>query len=266
MWTTERHGSVVVATYDHPPMGYLVGAAVAQLPGLIDEWADPSVRAVVLTGTQDRFITHSSVEEILALQQAPLEQRAAAGPERVIALHHLFDRLTHLGKPVIAALTGDTMGGGLILAMACDIRIATRGGDHRLGLPEVRLGIIPSASGVQRLVRLIGLAAALDLALSARVLTPEEALEAGLVHRLADDPRAAALALAQQLAALPATALAMTKHAAHRGADLPLDAAVALEADASVRAKLTDDAARAMAEYVALPHDERRAWLDADRP
>jgi enoyl-CoA hydratase/carnithine racemase len=266
MWETEQRGSVTVATYTHPPMNYLVGDAVSQLEQLIDEWVDPAVKAVVLTGSDGRFIPHFSVEEVLAPMDAPLPARVAIGPDKLVAQHRLFDRLTHLPKPVVAGLTGDTMGAGLILALACDVRVAQRGGDHRFGLPEVRLGLVPAGSGVQRLVRLIGFSAAIDLVLRARVLTPEEALAAGIVHELAADPRESAIAIAQQMADLPAVAFAMTKHAAYRGSDLPIDVGVALEAEAGFRAKLSPQATEAMQEFLAIPEYERRAWFDASRP
>jgi enoyl-CoA hydratase len=129
----------------------------------------------------------------------------------------------------------------------------------------VRLGLIPGGTGTQRLARLIGPGAALNLILRAQVLTPQEALEQGLVHELADDAQACACALAARLSQMPASAMAAAKRAIYQASDLPLASALRIEADASFRAKLAPAATHAMERYVALPFEERRAWLDPDR-
>jgi enoyl-CoA hydratase len=168
-----------------------------------------------------------------------------------------------LPQPVIAALGGDAMGFGFELALACDLRIAQRG-DHRYGLPEVRLGIIPGGSGTTRLTKLIGAPTALDLILRARVLTPEEALAKGLVTELAEDARARALAIAQNLADLPRLAVAMAKQVIYKAEDLPLESALAFELEGSFRSKQAPEAAAAMRRYLEVAPAERRAYLDGD--
>jgi len=248
----------VVARFGDPPMSYLTGPALAELAVLVEEWTAPEVRAVVIAGSvPGRFITHFSVEEILAGQPT----MAARGPELNYRVHATYGALGELGKPVICALNGDTMGAGLELALACDIRIGERG-DYRYGLPEVRLGLIPGGSGTQRLVRLIGRGPALELILGARLLTPAEALEWGIVSRLADDAVAAAEGLARRLAAMPGTALAAAKRIVHQAADLPLETALRMEADASFRAKVSPQSTAAMRRYVEIASEDRRAYLD----
>ncbi len=258
-WDVEVDDGVAVARYGDPPMSYLTGAGLDELAGLVGDWAAPEIGAVVIGGSvPGRFITHFSVEEILAGQPT----MAARGPELNYRVHSTYAALSELGKPVICALNGDTMGAGLELALACDIRVGERG-DYRYGLPEVRLGLIPGGTGTQRLLRLIGRGPALELIMEARLLTPEEAFTRGLVNRLADDALAAATEQARRLAALPRTALAAAKRIVHQAADLPLETALRMEADASFRAKVSPQSTAAMERYVAIPPVERRAYLDA---
>lgn len=264
LWQVETRDGVAVARYDNPPMNYFCAEAARELGDLISSWRDPALRAVVLTGARPgTFITHYSVEELCALagNEAALE---ALGPDLSAGYQALVGRLRELPKPVIAALNGDTMGGGFELSLACDIRIAARG-DHRIGLPEVTLGILPGGSGTQRLARLIGAGRALDFILRGRVCAPEEALALGLVHELADDAAARAEELARGLAAHSPLALAEIKRAVHQGSDLPLAAGLALESDAFFHVMRSEDARRLMAEYVATPLEKRREWLERHR-
>ncbi|WP_084022484.1 enoyl-CoA hydratase/isomerase family protein [Amycolatopsis thermoflava] len=171
-------------------------------------------------------------------------------------------RLHTLPFPVIAALNGDAMGWGFELALAADARIGERG-DHRYGLIEVRLGIVPGAGGLTRMARLAGTGRALLHGLSARPVPPAEAHELGLIDELADDAVAAALAHAHRIAAMPRTAVAMAKRLVHRGADLPLRAALDQEADCAYGAKLGADSAPALAAYLRVSPAARRDWLEA---
>jgi len=262
MWDVARAGAVVIATYTHPPMNYYTDAALEQLDGLIDTWLDDDAAVVVLTGgAEGRFITHFDVDEILRNQEKG--DSIFEAPKRSRRAQALTRRLHELPQPVIAAMNGDTMGFGFELSLAADLRVAQRG-DYRIGLPEVRLGLTPAGSGLTRLTKLVGRARALDLILRARVVTPEMALELGLVTELADDARETALEIAKELAAMPAIAVAMAKKAIHQGADLPLDLALAFEVESSFRLKQSPDIVVPMREYLALPLEERRAWLDGD--
>lgn len=259
MWSQEQRGAVALATYTAPPMNYFTDDAVEQLDALIDGWAAGDARAIVLTGGVDgRFITHFDVDQILRNQERP--DGIVEAPRRSRRVQAVLRRFNDLPQPVIAAMNGDTMGFGYELALSADLRVAQRG-PFRIGLPEVRLGLTPAGSGLTRLTKLVGRGRALDLILRARVLAPEDALAAGLVTELADDALATAVAIGEEIAALPPLAVAMAKKAIHQGADLPLELALTLELESSFRLKRSPDIMLPMREYLALPLERRRAWL-----
>lgn len=261
LWQIDRHDGVVVATYHHAPMNYFCAEGAQELLGLIESWRDPSVRAVVLTGAMPgKFITHYSVEELEGYA-ADREALRAAGTALTDGYHAMLLALRNLPKPVIAAMNGDTMGGGFELSLACDIRVAARG-DHRFGLPEAKLGILPGGSGTQRLSRLIGAGRAIEFILRGRVVPPDDALALGLVHELADDALARARQIATELAALPPVALREIKRAVYEGVEGSLSDGLAVESQAFAATMLTDDACTAMRAYLAEPLERRRAFLE----
>jgi enoyl-CoA hydratase len=264
MWEETRQDAIATATYNAPPMNYHTDAALEQLDGLIDGWAtSDDVRVIILTGgVAGRFITHFDVDQILANQEQP--DTIFEAPARSRRSQSVLRRLNHLSQPVIAALNGDAMGAGFELALASDVRIAQRG-DFRLGLPEVRLGLTPAGSGLTRMTKLVGVAKAFELIVGAKVLTPEEALEAGLVAALADDALAAARELASSYAAMTPIVVAMAKKAIYQVDDVPLDLALTLEVESSFRLKQSPDIQIPMREYLSQPLERRRDWLDPDR-
>ena len=169
-------------------------------------------------------------------------------------LHHHNATLTNLRdlpKPVIAAMSGSTMGGGFETSLSCDIRIAQKG-DFRYGLPEV----------TQRLSRLIGAGKAIDFILRGRICRPEEALAMGIVHEIADDARARAMEIARELLTLSPVAIAETKRAVYEGSEVHLQAGLEIEGDAFIHTMLTDEAVAIMQEYVDTPFEQRIAWLE----
>ncbi len=262
LWRVERApDGVVVATYVNPSMNYFCAEGTQELGALVRLWADPSVRAVVLTGgIEGKFITHYSVEELAQLA-ADRPAMKLIGRSLNHGYHELLTSLRNLSKPVIAAMNGDTMGGGFELSLACDIRIAAAG-DHRIGLPEVTLGILPGGSGTQRLSRMLGAGRAIDFILRGRICRPEEALAFGLVHEVTTDALARAKALASDLAELSPVAIAEIKRAVYEGSELHLEAGLVVEADAFMATMASDEGLEAMRAYVALPLEERRDWLE----
>jgi enoyl-CoA hydratase/carnithine racemase len=261
-WRSETTSDgVVLARYNNPPMNYFCAEAGAELQQLIAVWQDPSVRAVVLTGeVQGRFITHYSVEELVAFG-SDREQMEHVGIAMSLAYHALLASLAALSKPVIAAINGDCMGGGLELSLWCDLRIMSQG-DYRIGLPESRLGIMPGGSGTQKLGRLLGCAKALELLLFGKILQPDAALAVGLIHEVAEDARTRALALASELAKLNPGALAMIKHAVHTGMEQSLADGLNTEAIDFLEVMRSPDALTVMQRYLDIAVEKRRDWLE----
>ena len=261
LWSTTEKDGVVVARYANPPMNYFCAEGTSELGDLVSAWRSPDVRAVVLTGgVPEKFITHYSVEELLALA----EDRKAldtVGTALNHGYHELLRGLRDLPKVVIAAMSGDTMGGGFELSLSCDVRIAAAG-DHRYGLPEVTLGILPGGCGTQRLSRLIGVGRAIDFILRGRVCRPDEALRLGLVHEIAPDAEKRAVELARGFAELSPVAVAEIKRAVYQGAEMHLEGGLEIEGDAFLRTMQSEQGVEAMREYVALPFEKRRDWIE----
>jgi enoyl-CoA hydratase/carnithine racemase len=258
-WDTEQRGGVAIAAYRNPPTNYLVADATAELAALIQSWREPEVRAVVLTGAvPDRYITHYSVEELVVWGDDPDKLRQLAHG-MIYGYHTLLRSLAYLDKPVVAALTGDTMGAGLELSLNCDIRVAQRG-DFRIGFPEVALGIL-TGTGSQLLARMIGHGRALDFLLRSRTVTPQGALELGIVNELADDARARGIEIAQGLARLSAVSVTAAKRSIVRGANLPIEEGLRIEAEEWLKTIVTPEAMALMRDYVSQPFEQRRAWV-----
>ena len=260
-WQTEQSDGVVIAKYHNPPMNYFCAEGTQELWKLIEEWRDPSIRAVVLTGAlEGKFITHYSVEELVDLAK-DREAMRRAGTSLTAAYHAMLKNLSDLPKAIIVAMNGDTMGGGFELSLSCDLRIGQKG-DYRYGFPEVKLGILPGGSGTQRLSRLIGIGRALEFVIRSRVVPPDEALHFGLVHEVADDALARATEIAREIANFPPIAVARAKHAVYAGNDTHLAAGLDIESSAFLETMLSDDGLLAMQTYIDLPYDKRRDWLD----
>jgi 3-hydroxyacyl-CoA dehydrogenase / enoyl-CoA hydratase / 3-hydroxybutyryl-CoA epimerase len=181
-FTTEVRDGIAVVTFDLPgePVNKLNAAVKVEFEALLIRIRDDAeIRAVVLiSGKPDTFIAGADIEEFTALTtQAEAERLSFEGQEMV-------SRVETLPKPVVAAIHGACLGGGLELALACPYRVATDHSKTQLGLPEVQLGLIPGAGGCQRLPRLIGARAALDMILTGRSERAAKALKLGLVDEL----------------------------------------------------------------------------------
>jgi 3-hydroxyacyl-CoA dehydrogenase len=185
----ENKDGVGVITLDNPPLNVLSGEvrdgllAAVRLAG-----EDNAARAVVLTGAERTLSAGADITEF-------------DGPLKGADLNEICAAIEELGKPVVAAIHGVTMGGGVEISLACHYRVAAK--DARLGLPEVKLGLLPGAGGTQRLPRLAGAKAALDLIISGDPVPAAEALKAGIVDEVAEgDCLAAAVAFAKAKASL----------------------------------------------------------------
>ncbi|MEO5964990.1 MAG: enoyl-CoA hydratase-related protein [Candidatus Limnocylindrales bacterium] len=250
-----RLGHVAHLELVNPPLNLVTRELLEELDAALAtlEAADPGdVRAVVVSGRGDRaFSAGSHVAEFE-------EQRGPGGRERLARESGVATRLATLPMPTIAAIEGNALGGGLELALACDLRIASE--RAKLGLPEVRLAVIPGAGGTQRLPRLVGLARAKDLILSGRVVDALEAERIGLVTRVV--PAGAALVVAleigAQIAARGPVAVREAKRLLDASADLALGEGLAAELEASVRVFTTDDLLEGAAAFFAKRDPEYR--------
>ena len=231
-------GTVAHLTLDNPPLNLVTRELLTEMGAALDilEGSFPGdVRAVVVTGAGDRaFSAGSHVKEFES-------QRGPNGRERHALESGVADRLARLPMPTIAAIEGNALGGGLELALCCDIRVASE--TSRLGLPEVRLAVTPGAGGTQRLPRVVGAARAKELILTGRVLTADEAERIGLVSRVvpAGKARAAADEIATEIAARGPVAVREAKRLVDLATDADLATGLAAELDASDRVFATDD-------------------------
>jgi enoyl-CoA hydratase/carnithine racemase len=223
-------GAVTRITLDNGPLNLVTGAMMEALDAALREIAaDASVRAVVLTGAGERaFCAGSDVKEFEALSG-----RVAQG--KLLYEKFVYRQLAELPVPTIAAIEGDALGGGLELALCCDLRVASA--RARLGMPEVRLGVIPGSGGTQRLPAVVGPARAKELILVGELIGAERAEQIGLVNAVAPagEALAAATALAEKIAQRGPFAVREAKRLIERARDHDLDSGLAAELDASER-------------------------------
>jgi enoyl-CoA hydratase len=261
MWKVEETDSdVLIARFERPPMSYYTDEDIDQLEQLVAEWTERQVPSVVLAGgVPGKFITHFEVDGILRKQDEP--EGPIESPVRSRRIHVLTQNMNVAPMPIVAALNGDAMGVGFEFALAADIRVGERA-DHRYGLIETRLGIVPGGTGLTRMARMVGPGKAMLLGAGARALTPEEAYEAGLIELLADDALASAVEIAERFATLPRAAVAMAKKIVYQSQGVPLSVALDFELDSAYRAKQSPEAAPALRDYLSRPLEERRAWFE----
>ncbi len=207
---------------------------------------DPQVRCVVITGTGDRAFCAG----------ADIKERAGGvskGTKYYVtqqATHELFRRIEEFERPVIAAINGVAAGGGLEIALVCDLRIAAS--TARLGLPEVKLGVLPAAGGTQRLPRLIGEGKAKELMYTGELISAEEALAIGLVNRVVA-PEALmdeAMAMARKIAKQPPLAVSFIKRAVNTGMQVGLDSGMQFERFAAAMIVDSEDRKEGMRAFV----------------
>jgi enoyl-CoA hydratase/3-hydroxyacyl-CoA dehydrogenase len=196
---------------------------------------DASVKCVVITGDGDRaFSAGADVTMFPKATPISAEEFSRGGQKT-------FGKIEEMSKPVIAAINGFALGGGLELALACDFRIAAEHAE--LGSPEIQLGLIPGWGGTQRLVRTVGFPKAKEMVMLGTRLKADEALKAGLVHKVVhyDKLKEEVRELAKKLAAGPPVAMKYAKQAVNFGSQVPLDVGLRLEAALMGLSFSTDD-------------------------
>lgn len=235
----EREGAVGIIVLDRPPANSYDYDFLKELGVAIDDARyDDDIRAGVVISASEKFF--SAGADVTAFRAGSSNQRAMTA----LLAHEVFRKFENTPMVFVAAIAGHALGGGLELALACDLRFAARG-SYRIGLPEVSLGLFPGSGGTQRLPRLVGLSRGIDLIANARTLPPEEARELGIVDQLYDDAaacRAAAIEYCAKLAAGPSEAIGRAKVVTSLGYGAPLDLGLALEREAIARVFVSEDA------------------------
>ncbi len=233
----ELADGIAVLTVNRPErLNALSGVTVSEIDRFFrDAAADSSVGAVIVTGAGERsFVAGADIEEVSGF--SPLE-----GRQWGLRGQAMLNRIEAMQKPVIAAINGYALGGGLELAMACHIRIASP--RARLGQPELKLGIVPGFGGTQRLPRLVGKGRALEMLLTGDPVSAEEAREMGLVNRvtgsetLLDEARR----MAARILRNGPVAIALTLQAVNKGCEMPLPEALEWEVSQYALSCATED-------------------------
>jgi len=239
-----RSDEFALLTLDRPEaLNALSFATLRELDAALDEVEVGDARGLLVTGAGERaFCAGADIKELMNRPMAA-QRRDAANGQRIVS------RFGRLKVPSLALINGYAFGGGLELALACNFRIALR--SARLGLPEIKLGLIPGYGGTQRLPRLIGEARALDIVMTGRTVTADEAERIGLVNRLADgDLVEAGKAYLREMTGYSLPALALARDAVTRALDVSLDDGLKAEADLNTLAFQTADAKEGMTAFV----------------
>jgi enoyl-CoA hydratase len=243
----ERDGAVAVVTIDNPPVNALKAALLEELEGelaALDDDAD--ARAIVLRGAGDRaFVAGADIKEFPALREAAAGQGGSARGIQKVGL-----AVERMRTPVVVAIHGFCLGGGLELAMACDVRVAAE--DAQLGQPEIKLGLIPGGGGTQRLPRLVGHGRALLMNMTGEPIDGSKAYEWGLVERVVPREQLldAAMEIARTLAERSPHAVGVVKELATTTRDLPLEEGLKQEAEGFFRCLRSEDGAEGVAAFI----------------
>jgi len=247
--TVEEDGAVAVITLDNPPVNALSARLLEELEAEYDRLdRSDETRAIVLRGAGEKaFVAGADISEFPALRDAAAEA-VESGSAR--GIQKLGARMDNGRTPVVAAIHGYCLGGGLELAMACDLRIAAD--DAQLGQPEIKLGLIPGGGGTQRLPRLVGHGRALLLNLTGDPISGAQAYEWGLVEKVV--PRAeleeAALTLARTLSERSPHAMGVVKELAATTRDLPIEEGMRREAQGFMRCLGSEDGAEGVTAFL----------------
>jgi len=259
-YKVERDGSVIIWKFHNPPQNLATLDSMTELVQLVEEFdKNPDLRVgIVTSATPGMFIQHFDVSILLgwaeSMQEASEEeivlQLAALPPPRGIG--------GSTKKPIICAINGPVRGGGCEMALGCDIRFISR--DAYMGQPEVDAGIIPGDGGTQRLARLVGNARAMELCMTGRRISAEEAERLGLVTAVyePEELMPAVMAFANDLATKPPLAIASIKKAIYEGRSMPLQDGLVLERKLFFECLRSDDAINFMRLYVAAGQDEEK--------
>jgi len=235
----EKQGQVGLLVLDRPPVNSYNYEFLREFASAIDDVrANEEIQSVVVTSASEKFFSAGA-------DVSGFASGSARGRFMVALLaHETFRKMENSPLVFIAAVAGHCLGGGLELALACDLRFAAEG-SYQIGLPETNLGLFPGSGGTQRLPRLIGLSKGIDMIVNATTVSPAKAHELGIVDRLFPDAatcRDGAIEYASKLAAGPTVAIGHAKMAITQGFGAPLDVGLAIEREAISRVFVSRDA------------------------
>jgi enoyl-CoA hydratase/carnithine racemase len=236
---------VAIVEINRPPVNALNAAVIVELAAALDRVdADPTVAAIVVRGGGERaFVAGADIAEFVGLG-------VDTGSAHVTGVQHVIRRVAICGKPVVAAIRGFCLGGGLELALGCDIRVAAE--DAQLGLPEIKLGLLPGGGGTQRLRRVVGPGRARLLTLTGDPISAATAYDWGLVDRVVpvEQLEEAVLDLGRTFAERSAHALAELKALFNATEDAPIADGLPLEAAAFGRCVASPDGREGVAAFL----------------
>lgn len=244
---TEVADRIATLTVDHPPVNSFNTQVVTELGEAIDELlADDEVKAIVITGGgTNAFVAGADIPEIKMLLDQPGGLKMASEQGQA-----LFLKIEKATKPVIAAINGFCLGGGLELAMACHMRVCSD--RARLGQPEINLGIIPGWGGTQRLARIVGKGKAIELILTGDMITAQEAYRLGLVNKVV--PAGAVLkearGLARKIVSKSKFPIAAALRAITEGLSVPIEEGLKIEAEEFGLLADTEDAREGVSAFL----------------
>ncbi len=239
-----RDGIAVLTIDRQDALNALNFSLIDRFSKLIDEVASMDVRGLLITGAGSKaFCAGADIKELMGRDLMAQKHGAEAG-------QRAFAKVAALEIPSVALINGYAFGGGLEMALACTFRLAVP--TAKMGLPEIKLGLIPGYGGTQRLPRLIGEGRALEMIMTGRTVDAAEAERIGLVNRIVggDDPMAEALAFLGEMTRYGLPALTFAKQAVTRALDLPIHEGLKVEADLSTLAYRTEDADEGLAAFV----------------
>jgi len=246
----EKEDKIATITLNRPPMNPLSIELVKEVNAAIDDIKeDPSIRVVIITGAGDRaFAAGADVNVFKGAKPERMRELARVGQQ-------LSRELEDLGLPVIAAINGFALGGGVELAMACDLRIASE--NAKFGQPEINLGLIPGWGGCVRLPRLIGPTKAMELIMIGDMINADQAKSLGLINMIVpqEELLSATKEFAKMLSTKPRIALQQAKNVIKKGIEMSKDSALNLEAESFALLFSTEDAQEGI-----------RAFLDKRKP
>jgi enoyl-CoA hydratase len=240
----EIRDDVAVLVLDRPEvLNALSFEILGRIGELLDEVERSTTRALLITGAGPKaFCAGADIPELIG-RDLMAQKRGAEFGQRI------FAKLTSLRVPSVAVIHGFAFGGGLEMALAATFRLVSE--KARMGLPEIKLGLIPGYGGTQRLPRLIGEGRALEIIMTGRTVGAEEAVRIGLADRMVEgDPIEAGLAFIREFSGYSLPVLGFAREAVMRAHDLPINEGLKVEADLSTLAYRTDDAAEGMQAFV----------------